>query len=655
MAERLPTKLTDEALRGLVLGTFGHARWTQDSPIVPDVWISFVRIAEERARARLQDRSPSGNSLVDLIITPWTGSSPGKIAQTIRSNLARTAPESVKAARIATSSTRVVASLDFGSLMQLVIPLTGWWQDLTRDDPEILSITRERSDALFDGGQRLELIRFAALVAVIIALQAATTVSQLRNIYNVARNVGRNPVDGHRPLSSKDRDATRDIKTLMGWFADGTEWSFDPDHNPDNDARIWLVNLNRPASQAMFDARKTVKADAAQKVFDTDGKGIVFAIIDNGIDLNHVGFLDRDEPRVKSALLENERHVFKDADLGWASRVRATYDFSLLRDLLAEAANDVSSAHDYLVTRNPSAVKADPQKSLQYLSDRAGDGRGLDWALASPLIRRTHDGTYVGPAQDHGTHVAGILGASFKSSDSSQPIIGVCEKISMFDLRVFDAEGQGDEFAILMALEFVRWVNRDRENPVIHGVNMSLAIKHDVDSFGCGRTPVCDACNQLVGSGVVVVVAAGNMGFEGVNKESLGNGYRTVSITDPGNAEDVITVGSTHRRDPHAYGVSYFSSRGPTGDGRRKPDILAPGEKITSTIRGNRSKRLDGTSMAAPHVAGAAALLMARYPELIGQPRRIKKILMETATDLGREPAFQGAGLVDILRAMQSV
>jgi subtilisin family serine protease len=64
---------------------------------------------------------------------------------------------------------------------------------------------------------------------------------------------------------------------------------------------------------------------------------------------------------------------------------------------------------------------------------------------------------------------------------------------------------------------------------------------------------------------------------------------------------------------------------------------------------------MDGTSMATPHVAGAAAMLMARYPELIGRPVRIKEILMSTATDLKREAHFQGAGLVDVLRALQSV
>jgi serine protease AprX len=64
--------------------------------------------------------------------------------------------------------------------------------------------------------------------------------------------------------------------------------------------------------------------------------------------------------------------------------------------------------------------------------------------------------------------------------------------------------------------------------------------------------------------------------------------------------------------------------------------------------------RLDGTSMAAPHVSGAAAMLMARYPELIGRPDRIKRILCETATDLGRERNFQGHGLLDVFRALQS-
>jgi subtilisin family serine protease len=107
---------------------------------------------------------------------------------------------------------------------------------------------------------------------------------------------------------------------------------------------------------------------------------------------------------------------------------------------------------------------------------------------------------------------------------------------------------------------------------------------------------------------------------------------------------------------PHRYGVSFFSSRGPTGDGRMKPDLVAPGEKITSVIPKSRSGvELDGTSMAAPHVSGAAALLMARHRELIGRPHKVKEVFCRTATDLGRERSFQGSGMLDVLRAIQSV
>ena len=88
-------------------------------------------------------------------------------------------------------------------------------------------------------------------------------------------------------------------------------------------------------------------------------------------------------------------------------------------------------------------------------------------------------------------------------------------------------------------------------------------------------------------------------------------------------------------------------------DQSTRPD--APGEKINAPLPGPVVGVKDGTSMAAPHVSGAAALLMARYNELVGRPARIKEILTSTATDLGRERYFQGAGMLDVLRALQSV
>ena len=264
--------------------------------------------------------------------------------------------------------------------------------------------------------------------------------------------------------------------------------------------------------------------------------------------------------------------------------------------------------------------------------------------------------------------MAGIIAADWRATDEeaglpapptpeAADLTGVSPLIELYDLRVLDDQGQGNEFAIMSALQFVRNLNSRKDFVAIHGVNLSFSIDHDVANYACGRTPVCEEAERLVGSGIAVVAAAGNSGRARYLTPSGGadDGFRTVSITDPGNAEAVITVGATHRRDPHTYGVSYFSSRGPTGDGRLKPDLVAPGEKIQSTTPDNRVDRLDGTSMAAPHVSGALALIMSRHPELIGQPRRLKQILCDTATDLGRERYFQGAGLLDTLRALESI
>jgi subtilisin family serine protease len=168
-----------------------------------------------------------------------------------------------------------------------------------------------------------------------------------------------------------------------------------------------------------------------------------------------------------------------------------------------------------------------------------------------------------------------------------------------------------------------------------------------------------------------VVVAAGNSGYGYANTQFSGVWAQgmVMSINDPANAEHAISVGSTHREMPHTYGVSYFSSKGPTGDGRRKPDVLAPGERIVSCAAGlkktelqKRSKSVafdyledSGTSMAAPHVSGIIAAFLSIRREFIGKPLEVKKIVLSTATDLRRDPNHQGAGLVDLMRAIQSV
>ncbi len=296
--------------------------------------------------------------------------------------------------------------------------------------------------------------------------------------------------------------------------------------------------------------------------------------------------------------------------------------------------------------------RPEARELLTALARDADNDRPVNWALVERFVEID---PATPPGNAHGTHVAGIIGARAGLSEEAD---GMCPDIKLYDFRVLGAESslEDTEFAIIAALQYIRYLNESRSFITVHGANLSLSIPHDVRNFACGRTPICNECERLVESGVVVVAAAGNLGYHSFEtKDGSYEGYTAFSITDPGNADSVLTVGATHRSWPHTYGVSFFSSRGPTGDGRMKPDLVAPGERIHSCVPGNGWKELDGTSMAAPHVSGAAAMLMARYSELVGQPRRIKRILCETATDLGRERSFQGHGMLDVLRAFQKV
>jgi len=724
-------RLKEGVLRRFVFQTFGRSRRTQDSPVMPDVFLRYIRLAEQQATG-----GAACGELIDLLLTPWSGVRPGLIAHELNERLREESEELQKVARIALSGSRVVISASFKTMVQHIVQATGWWPRLFRlgmtrraekrgmtleqlSPAELTDLMCQEFDDTFaridsnidtkgsaEGPRvNIELSRYGALVGFIAMLRETPSPQDKALLASLAYKLGAPSLDDEEerellaegaaapgdPLASTPLELTSTEKNLLReLYKRARELLRPKDYRFQNG--IFLVSLNRQAAQSVFESRATVKADAAQNVFAINTTGIVFAVIDGGIDATHPGFINETDDDVKEFRAKNQNQPLP-ADLCLTcSRVLATYDFTLLRDIVASAifldptTADTNSIPADLPNRGTiirlASVPAN-RDTLVALANRGRSSRDLDWELVRPLIQVPHalatgqaatadsddaeteapaaaEGFYVAPGTDHGTHVAGILAGNRKKDPNSggRDLVGMCPQLSLYDLRVFDQNGRGDEFAILCAIEFVGWLNRDRANPVVHGANLSLALAHDVDAFACGQTPICEACNHLVGSGTVVVAAAGNTGFEGgpsLERRSIGNGYRAISITDPGNADSVITVGSTHRRDPHLYGVSYFSARGPTGDGRRKPDLLAPGEKITSLTPNRGSRRMDGTSMAAPHVAGAAALLMARFPELIGRPVHIKEILKSTATDLKREPSFQGAGLVDTLRALQSV
>ncbi|MHC1788675.1 S8 family peptidase [Solidesulfovibrio sp.] len=636
-------------VRKVVLRTFGQERHTQDSPVLPDVWIAYAAATPDKR--------------VDVILTPRTGSQPGLIAKFLRERISENDPDGE--ARIAAIRNAVSAKLTFEELLTRVIPMTDWWPDVCRrlrlaggtpgggaEPPVSGDCFLEAYVGLPDSFRWEESVmqvisrygiwdfyRFVALAGFVRCCQDTDA------DWETLRALAEGLVDPGRQLDNFMR-----IINAVTAYVEAMADSMDAIAEAGQGRTIWSVACNRKASLTVAASGRTVKADAARTLFGISASDITWAVVDSGIDASHPAFDDRQAARTAAEPAGNFRRP---------SRVTRTYDFTWLRDLLATgqlAAGLGNKAVPSWVAYNRKAHAA----LLEKLKARRDDGDGIDWDLIEPLIRIPHDpNLYAPPIIEHGTHVAGIIGGDWKSDENPEgaDLLGMAPDIRFIDIRVFaEHEGGGDEFTVVSALQFLMHLNRRRDLPVVHGVNLSLSLVHDVKSFACGQTPICQECNRLGSNGMVLVAAAGNRGLvDGTGDGSVFEAYCDISITDPGNADGVITVGATHRSEPHTYGVSYFSSRGPTGDGRRKPDLVAPGEKIVGPTPGGGVRRMDGTSMAAPHVSGAAALLMARHREFVGQPRAIKDILCKTATDLGREAYFQGAGLVDILRALQSV
>ncbi|MCW8383702.1 S8 family peptidase [Streptomyces justiciae] len=270
-------------------------------------------------------------------------------------------------------------------------------------------------------------------------------------------------------------------------------------------------------------------------------------------------------------------------------------------------------------------------------------GQGVKVAILDTGVDQTHpdlagrvtktanfsDSATTDDPYGHGTHVASIVGGSGAASSGTRK--GVAPEADLLVGKVLGDNGSGSESQVIDGME---WAAAQGAKVI----NMSLGSDQPSD----GSDVMSQAVNELSRTtSALFVIAAGNSGRDGAS-----------TVGSPGAAESALTVGAVDRDDS----LADFSSRGPrVGDGAVKPDVTAPGVGIVaaraaSTTEGDVVDQYyvaySGTSMATPHVAGAAALVAQRHPDWTG--RRLKDALVSTArTITGQQVTEQGGGRVD--------
>ncbi len=250
----------------------------------------------------------------------------------------------------------------------------------------------------------------------------------------------------------------------------------------------------------------------------------------------------------------------------------------------------------------------------------------------------------------HGTHVAGIVAGTGQQSGGAYEGVAPAARVLM--VKVTDDQGSASYATMIRGLE---WVVANARTYNIKVANMSLGA---TPVSGYAADPLDAAVEMAWFRGVTVVASAGN----------AGPGPSTVTV--PGNDPYILTVGAFDDNQTAASAddaIPDWTSRGPTlFDGLAKPDVVASGRRVVSLrvagsyldrllpdrVTATNYFRLSGTSMAAPVVAGVAALVLAQNPSLT--PNQVKYAIKATAHPMPNIPATaQGAGQVDALAAVQ--
>ena len=236
----------------------------------------------------------------------------------------------------------------------------------------------------------------------------------------------------------------------------------------------------------------------------------------------------------------------------------------------------------------------------------------------------------------HGTHVAGIIAGS--GGLSSGLYAGIAPASQIVAVKVLDQKGEGK---IRFLIEGIKAILRNRDKWQIRIVNISIGtLPHQGDEE---EMELMRWVDRLWDEGLVVVTAAGNFG------------PRSGTVTIPGISKKVITVGASddgNQKDRYGKVGTNYSGRGPTSECVCKPDLVAPGSYIRSCNGFSQKKNQkaysvkSGTSMSAPVVSGAVALLLSKYPDM--KNVEVKLRLLKSADDMGKDPNIQGRGLLNI-------
>ena len=238
----------------------------------------------------------------------------------------------------------------------------------------------------------------------------------------------------------------------------------------------------------------------------------------------------------------------------------------------------------------------------------------------------------------HGTFVSSIACGS--GIVSGQRYKGFAPKSGLIAIKALEGNGESGTYKILEAMQ---WIADNHKKNNIRVVCMSFG------SNPLGKNdPLIIGAEALWDMGIVVVVACGNNGPESSTVKSPGFSPKviTVGALDDGRGEEDSTTFSIN---PKAFKVASFSSRGPAGY-FYKPDLLAPGVNITSSLFDNQKNtfytKMSGTSVATPMVAGICAGIISKYPAI--SPDQLKIRLLRSCHSIGFSRNDEGYGVIDL-------